>query len=327
MPNKTLNTRIVSRNDLAATWISVNPVLMKGEMGIEIDTKRIKIGDGVKTWTELGYANALPEDLSELGYGDMLKSIYDTNNDGRVNAADEASKLTTPRMISGVAFDGTADITLTKANVGLGNVDNTADLDKPVSSAAQAIHNATNVRVNALEAKVDVPTSVSTSISEAIAASEAKLGTAASKNVGVSVGNVVSVEANGKISPDLVPSVAITDTFTVNSEAEMLALSSAEKGDIAIRLDVERTFVLKANGYNVLANWVELKTPTDAVSSVNGQTGTVTLTTTNIAEGSNLYYTEARASANFATHASTELTDTDTLVRVSDTLILNGGNA
>jgi hypothetical protein len=37
---------------------------------------------------------------------------------------------------------------------------------------------------------------------------------------------------------------------------------------------------------------------TDAVSSVNGQTGTVVLTTTNIAEGTNLYYTDARARAS-----------------------------
>jgi hypothetical protein len=37
---------------------------------------------------------------------------------------------------------------------------------------------------------------------------------------------------------------------------------------------------------------------TDAVTSVNGQVGTVVLTTTNIAEGTNLYYTDARARAS-----------------------------
>ena len=41
------------------------------------------------------------------------------------------------------------------------------------------------------------------------------------------------------------------------------------------------------------------------VSSVNGQTGAVTLTTTNIAEGTNLYYTEARVSANTNVAANT----------------------
>ena len=41
------------------------------------------------------------------------------------------------------------------------------------------------------------------------------------------------------------------------------------------------------------------------VSSVNGQTGVVTLTTTNIAEGTNLYYTEARVNANTNVAANT----------------------
>jgi hypothetical protein len=44
---------------------------------------------------------------------------------------------------------------------------------------------------------------------------------------------------------------------------------------------------------------------TDAVSSVNGQTGAVSLTTTNISEGTNLYYTEARVDANSNVAANT----------------------
>jgi hypothetical protein len=44
---------------------------------------------------------------------------------------------------------------------------------------------------------------------------------------------------------------------------------------------------------------------TTGVSSVNGLTGAVTLTTSNIAEGTNLYYTEARVSANTNVAANT----------------------
>lgn len=39
----------------------------------------------------------------------------------------------------------------------------------------------------------------------------------------------------------------------------------------------------------------KLSTPADAVLSVNGQTGTVSLTTSHISEGSNLYFTDIRA--------------------------------
>ena len=95
---------------------------------------------------------------------------------------------------------------------------------------------------------------------------------------------------------DAIPStLIITDTFVVNSQAEMLALSTAEKGDVAVRTDLNKTFILKQSPYSTLTNWQELLTPTDAVQSVNGKTGTVVLTTTDVAEGTNQYFTTSRA--------------------------------
>jgi len=52
-----------------------------------------------------------------------------------------ADRLTSARTINGVTFDGSANITLSKANIGLGNVDNTSDADKPVSTAMQTALN------------------------------------------------------------------------------------------------------------------------------------------------------------------------------------------
>ena len=46
---------------------------------------------------------------------------------------------------------------------------------------------------------------------------------------------------------------------------------------------------------------------TDAVDSVNGLTGTVTLTTTNIAEGTNLYFTSSRFNTAFSAKSTTDL--------------------
>ena len=60
---KTLNTRIQLRNDLAETWKSKNPVLLKGEMGVETDTRKIKIGDGTTAWTSLAYVGADVNDI------------------------------------------------------------------------------------------------------------------------------------------------------------------------------------------------------------------------------------------------------------------------
>ena len=57
MPNTILKTKLVIRNDSAENWTTKNPVLLKGELGIEIDTNLFKIGDGLTAWTALPYAN------------------------------------------------------------------------------------------------------------------------------------------------------------------------------------------------------------------------------------------------------------------------------
>lgn len=39
----------------SSSWICLNPILKPGEPGFETDTGKLKIGDGKKTWIELGY--------------------------------------------------------------------------------------------------------------------------------------------------------------------------------------------------------------------------------------------------------------------------------
>lgn len=107
------------------------------------------------------------------------------------------------------------------------------------------------------------------------AAIEAELGTAAKLAAGTGAGQVPVLDANSKLDTSIIPAVAITDTFPVASEAEMLALT-AERGDIAIRSDLNKCFVLKVEPAATLANWKELLTPTDAVLSVAGLKGAIT---------------------------------------------------
>lgn len=94
--------------------------------------------------------------------------------------------------------------------------------------------------------------------------------------IGTSSGNIPVLNGSGKLADSVIPSIAITDTFVVATQAAMLALT-AQVGDVAIRTDVNKSFILQSSPATVLANWQELKTPTDAVSSINGQTGAVTL--------------------------------------------------
>lgn len=48
-------TLIQLRRDIASAWTTVNPVLASGEIGVELDTLRFKIGDGTTAWNSLAY--------------------------------------------------------------------------------------------------------------------------------------------------------------------------------------------------------------------------------------------------------------------------------
>lgn len=47
--------KIQLRRGTAAEWTSANPVLMQGEMGVETDTLKVKLGNGTTAWTSLPY--------------------------------------------------------------------------------------------------------------------------------------------------------------------------------------------------------------------------------------------------------------------------------
>jgi hypothetical protein len=75
-------SKIQLRNDTQLNWQNVNPTLLQGELGIEIDTKRIKIGDGTTQWNNLPYdfnINKLSNVLYVGASGDFptIKSAID----------------------------------------------------------------------------------------------------------------------------------------------------------------------------------------------------------------------------------------------------------
>ena len=47
--------QIQFRRDTSISWSHANPILASGEMGIELDTKQFKIGDGTTRWSLLPY--------------------------------------------------------------------------------------------------------------------------------------------------------------------------------------------------------------------------------------------------------------------------------
>lgn len=108
-------------------------------------------------------------------------------------------------------------------------------------------------------------------------------GTAAALNTGITNGTIPLIGAGDVLPSSIIPAIAISQTYVVANEAAQLALT-VQEGDVAVRTDENKSYIA-LNSDNVdLGDWQELLTPTDAVTSVAGQTGVVVLTEASITD-------------------------------------------
>jgi hypothetical protein len=96
------------------------------------------------------------------------------------------------------------------------------------------------------------------------------------------VNGVASLDASGLIPSSQLPAISFTSTTVVSNDVDMVGLSNATVGSIAIRTDLNKNFVLSTLPASTLANWVELLTPAAPVQTVNGYTGSVNLSKNDI---------------------------------------------
>jgi len=192
----------------------------------------------------------------------------------------------------------TGDVIITKATVGLGNVDNTSDLDKPISTLTQ---DALDLKVNIVDmagvafsgsyndllnkptipaAQVPSNWNATTGVSRILNKPSTLSGYGITDAINVSqkgvADGVVPLNQDGLIPNQYIPPLAITDTHIVNSEVVMLALT-VQKGDLAIRTDISKSFINTTGTNGDISDWVEMLSPPNDVSSVNSKTGAVIL--------------------------------------------------
>ena len=100
------------RRDVAATWTSNNPTLAAGEIGVETDTLKFKIGDGSTAWVSLAYQGATyTDEEAQDAVGSILadsSTVDFTYTDG------------TPEITAAVKISATpGDVTITAEADGL----------------------------------------------------------------------------------------------------------------------------------------------------------------------------------------------------------------
>jgi hypothetical protein len=131
------------------------------------------------------------------------------------------------------------------------------------------------------------------------------LGTASTKDAGAALG-VATLDAGGKVPVSELPAAVLgalsyQGTWNASTNSPTLTSSVGTKGyyyvvSVAGNTDLNGITDWLVGDWAVYNGTVWQKIDnTETVTSVNGQTGAVVLTTTNVAEGTNLYFTNARA--------------------------------
>lgn len=254
-----INARVKHKRDTASNWNSKNPVLLDGEIIIVDDggIMRLKMGDGSTAYSGLPFFDAAstshianksnPHEVTKaqvgLGNVDNTSDVAKPISTAQQVAIEDAKKAGTDAQadIDSHAANTSNPHSVTKAQVGLGNVDNTADADKTVKHAATAGNANT---VGGFTVGVDVPDDAKftdTTYAEMTAA-EATTGTATTAR---------SITA--KVLHDKIASMAGGSVTQVAFTADDSKWGSVSNGNYPLTIAVDGKYcigVYKTNGNN-----------------------------------------------------------------------------
>jgi hypothetical protein len=104
---------------------------------------------------------------------------------------------------------------------------------------------------------------------------------AADARIGAAAGSTLATLSSGKVPTSQLPAVSLVSVQTAASQTAMLVLVTQE-GDVVVRTDSNQTYMRNAGTAGSMADFTLLNTPTDAVTSVNAQTGVVVLSKSDI---------------------------------------------
>ena len=120
--------RLQLRRDGAQQWANVNAILAQGELGIELDTSRIKIGDGVTPWNSLKYERPLETESNTANT--LVKRDADGNFEaGAITASIIGNSATATRLANARSFTLTGDMSGSASFDGSANINITAELN------------------------------------------------------------------------------------------------------------------------------------------------------------------------------------------------------
>ena len=215
--------------------------------------------------------------------------------DARVSANSSVS-VNTAKV--GITTQQASDITTNNAKVGI-TTQQAADIVTNNSKVGITTQQASDITTN--NAKVGITTTQA----DAITANTAKIGittdqanaiTANTAKVGITTQQASDITTNNaKVG---ITTQQASDIATNNAKVGITTTQANNITTNNAKISFDSTSSTKLAG-------IETGAEVNTVDSVNGQTGAVSLNTSNVSEGTNLYYTDARVTANGSVAANT----------------------
>lgn len=94
--------KVQLRRGTATEWSTTNPLLAEGELGLELDTGKFKIGNGLQNWNALVYASGIQGPTGPAGAAGADGATGPAGVDGIPGPTGERG----PTGIQGPAGDG-----------------------------------------------------------------------------------------------------------------------------------------------------------------------------------------------------------------------------
>lgn len=254
--------KIQLRRDIAANWTANNPLLLNGEIGIETDTLKFKIGNGTQRW------NSITSYALKPG---MANGVATLNSDGKIPLS---------QLPDQVSLDSEALLAIQNALSSITSSD---------ISEGTRLYFTPGRAVNAVEGLFDLEGSAASALLEAKSDSTAKVNAAKL---------AAAIDATDKVAAALITAKADAEEFTTSS-INSLTTSDIEEGTrlyfTESRVDnIVNPLITQTRGY-VDQEVAGAKEYTDeALSGFIPPISNIS-STSDVPEGSNLYFTNARA--------------------------------
>ena len=250
------------------------------QQAADITTNNAKVGI---TTTQ---ANAITTNSAKVSFPEAPNDgdSYVRQSEGWVSLTHPADAVTSVNGETGVVVLDSDDITEGTSNLYY--------TDARVSANSSVAANTAKVGITTQQAS-DITTNnakvgITTTQADAITANTAKVG-------------ITTEQANAITANTAKVGITTQQANDITTNNAKVGITTQQASDITTnnaKISFDSTSSTKLAG-------IEAGAEVNTVDSVNGQTGAVSLSTTNVSEGTNLYYTDARVTANSSVAANT----------------------